>query len=82
MKNMYKNLTWENGYEVHLGFIGDRRAVIPQEIADNQEEYDGKLFKALLCDGRWMQVKLIGDDYDLNGPGTGDMVVRPVRYIR
>ena len=76
-KEMYKNLTWGNGYEVHLGLTGDRRAVIPREIADNQQEYDGKTFKALLPDGRWMRVKLVGDDYGLNTPGTGDIIVRP-----
>lgn len=77
-KEMYQNLTWKNGYEVHLGITGDRRAVIPQEVAENQKEYDGKTFKALLQDGSWMRVKLVGDDYDLWGSGTGDMVVRPV----
>lgn len=78
---MYKNLTWKTGYEVRLGLTGERRAVIPHEIADNQKEYDGKKFKALLPDGKWMQVKLVGKDYGLHTPGTGDMVVRPVRYL-
>lgn len=40
--------TWANGCEVHLGLRGDRRAVIPQVIADNQGQYDGKTFIALL----------------------------------
>lgn len=78
MKDMYKNLTWKNGYEVHLGLTGDRKAVVPMEIADSQKEYDGKTFKALLPDGTWMRVKLIGDDYGLHTGGTGDMFVRPI----
>lgn len=79
---MYKNLAWKNGYEVKLGVLGNRRAVIPKEIADNQEEYDGKIFKALLPDGKWMRVKLVGDDYGLKTTGTGDMIVRPLSYIK
>lgn len=78
---IYKNLTWKNGYEVHLGLRGNRRAVIPQEIAKNQHQYDGKLIKALLPNNKWMQVKLVGDDYGLNTGGTGDIIVRPVRYL-
>lgn len=81
-KEMYRNLTWGNGYEVHLGLTGNRRAVIPREIADKQNEYDGKTFKALLPDGRWMRVKLVGDDYGLNTPGTGDIIVRPLGYCK
>jgi hypothetical protein len=80
-KSMYDTLTWDNGYEVHLGVSGDRRAVVPMEIADNQREYDGKTFLALLPDGSWMRVRLCGEDYDLCGSGTGDMVVRPVRVV-
>jgi hypothetical protein len=80
--NMYDGLTWQNGYEVHLGLSGGRRAVIPHEIANNQRGYDGKTFKALLPNGKWMRVKLVGDDYGLNTPGTGDMVVRPLGYCK
>ena len=82
MRNNYKNLTWKNGYKVHLGISGNRIAVIPQEIAKNQDLYDGKTFKALLPDGSWMRVKLVGDDYGLHTPGTGDMIVRPLGYCK
>jgi len=81
-RTMYETLTWDNGYEVHLGVTGDRRAVVPQEIAEHQREWDGRTFRALTRDGRWMRVRLVGDDYDLHGTGTGDMVVRPVAYIQ
>ncbi len=89
MKSMYKNLTWANGYEVHLGTTG-RFARIPQEIGYNQEDYDGRTFKALVrrCDSTtgfkpeivWMRVRLVGSDYSLGESGTGDMTVRPVAY--
>ena len=82
MKDMYKTLTWQNGYEVHLGLTGNRKARIPQEIAANQHSYDGKTFKALLPDGKWMRVKLVGDDYGLNTSGTGDIIVRPLGYCK
>ena len=78
---IYKNLTWKNGYKVRLGIKGNRIAAIPQEIAAKQKEYDGKTFLARLLDGRKMRVRLVGDDYDLFGSGTGDMVVRPMRYV-
>jgi hypothetical protein len=82
MKAMYQNLNWKNGYEVHLGLTGDRRAVVSQEIATDQHGYDGKTFKALLPNGQWMRVKLVGSDYGLNTSGTGDMIVRPLNYCK
>ena len=78
---MYRTLTWADGYEVHLGLTGDRRARIPTEIADDQKGWDGRTFLALLEDGRWMRVRLVGDDYGLYTAGTGEIIVRPLRYV-
>lgn len=74
------------GYEAHLGLSGDRRCEIPNEVADNQQAYDGKTFPARILNGhdrgRMMRVRLVGDDYGLNTAGTGDIIVRPVSLIK
>jgi len=83
--------TYDKGYQARLGTTGDRVCVIPDQVADNQEEYDGKTFVALLPAGyrgtgaataRKMRVRLVGDDYGLHTTGTGDVVVRPVAWIQ
>jgi len=69
------------GSAAHLGTTGNRICIVPEKVAENQKAFDGKTFPALLPDGRRMRVKLIGDDYDLWGAGTGDIIVRPIAYI-
>lgn len=81
MKIDYKKLTWRDGYQAHLGLVGDRRCVIPQEVAMRQEDYNGRTFRALRHDGRWMRVRLVGSDYGLDTTGTGDIIVRPVKNL-
>ena len=75
-----------NGYQAHLGCTGDRLCEIPEEVADDQQAYDGKTFPARILTGPWqglmMRVKLVGEDYGLNTPGTGDVAVRPVALIK
>ena len=85
-----KKQTYNRRFEAHLGLTGDRRCIVPDKVADNQRDYDGKSFIVIVPAGfrgtgttvsRKMRVRLVGDDYDLNGPATGDMVVRPICYV-
>ena len=76
-----EKLTWSNGYECHLG-RGNRTCVVSQDFASDQKGNDGRTTTALLRDGVKMRVKLVGSDYGLHSSGTGDMTVRPVRYVR
>ena len=81
---MHTKLTWENGYECHLGLTGNRICKINPEIAAHQNDYYGRTMIALLWEGgrmRQMRVRLVGDDYGLHTPGTGDIIVRPHCYI-
>lgn len=75
-------------YQARLGLTGNRTCTIPDKVAYNQRAYDGKTFiatTACLVNGirreRKIRVRLVGSDYGLNTSGTGDMVVRPVRWI-
>ena len=72
-------------YEAHLGLRGRRTCVIPDEVAADQDAFDGKTFPAvLLPDGidviriprDRIRVKLVGTDYGLHTSGTGDVIVR------
>ena len=49
---------------------------IPDQVADDQDAFDGKTFTAYDRYGDEIPVRLDGDAYDLHGSGTGDMVVR------
>lgn len=82
---------YEVGYQAHLGLTGDRICVVPDEVALNQMEWDGRTFIAIVPAGwrgtgtrqaRKMRVRLVGTDYGLHTTGTGDMVVRPVRWVK
>lgn len=48
--------------------------IIPDQVADNQREYDGKTFPVLRS-GKKVRATLRGDLYGLWTPGTGDCVV-------
>jgi len=83
--------TYDTGYQARLGTTGDRVCVIPDQVASNQEEYDGKTFVAIVpsrylgtgsATARKMRVRLVGDDYGLHTSGTGDVVVRPVAWVK
>jgi hypothetical protein len=83
--------TYDTGYQAHLGTTGDRVCVIPDQVASSQDDYDGKTFVAIIPAGyrgtgtaqaRKMRVRLVGEDYGLNTPCTGDVVVRPVAWIK
>jgi hypothetical protein len=71
--------TYETQYEAMLGLSGSNTntAIVPDQVANNQRDYDGRTFPAIHKQtGRKIRVKLIGDDYGLNSSGTGDMIVR------
>jgi hypothetical protein len=77
--------TYVRNYTVHLGLTGDRQCIIPDQVADNQKNYDGKSFIAIeisvcgwLASKRNIRVRLIGDDYALYSTGTGEIIVRPI----
>lgn len=69
--------TFLRGYQAHTmsrtGFV-----VIPDQVADDQKNYDGKTFPVVRRDGTRARARLMGDEYDLWGPGTGDPVVKMV----
>ena len=52
---------------------------VPDEVYDNQHDYDGKTFPVLKTNGKSGRAKLMGELYGLNTPGTGDMIVKIVR---
>lgn len=81
---------YNRGYTAHLGLSGDRVCVVPDAVAADQKAWDGRTFPAIVPAGwrgtgtdksRKMRVKLVGDDYGLHTTGTGDIIVRPVRWI-
>ena len=76
--------TYHKAHMARLGLRDTRRTcIIPDQVYENQKSYDGKTFIALSFPCfRKIRVKLIGKDYGLNTPGTGEMVVRPVRWER
>ena len=52
---------------------------VPDEVAKNQDDYDGKTFPIIKSNGKRGRAKLMGELYGLNTPGTGDMIVKIVR---
>lgn len=81
--------TYRMRYETKLGLTEDRVCIIPDQVAENQKDYEGRTFIAIIPAGvrgtgrdfeKKMRVKLLGDDYDLYGSGTGDILVRPISY--
>jgi hypothetical protein len=53
----------------------DDYVYVPDQVADNQKDYDGKTFPILRRDKSKARAKLLGDEYGLWTGGTGDMVV-------
>ena len=51
---------------------------IPDQVANNQQEYDGKTFPVIRPDGTRARAMLMGDEYGLWTPGTGDPVVKMI----
>lgn len=49
--------------------------IVPDEVAEDQQQFDGRVFPVLGLDGKRRQAQLRGDLYGLHTPGTGDMVV-------
>lgn len=68
--------TFSRGCQAHI--IGGGIAIIPDQVADDQKEYDGRVVRAIVR-GQIRAVRLRGDLYDLCGPGTGDPVVEDLR---
>ena len=77
-------MTYDREYQAHM--IGHPTldeypydiVTIPDEVAEDQEEWDGKTFVAYDRYGGELIVRLAGDEYDLHGSGTGDTVVEYV----
>ena len=51
---------------------------IPDQVARDQKGFDGETFPVLRKDGKKARAQLMGDEYGLHTPGTGDPVVRMV----
>ena len=66
--------TFNNGYLAHnmtrTGFV-----TVPDQVADNQKEFDGETFPVIKSNGTRGRARLMGDEYGLWTSGTGDMVV-------
>lgn len=84
-----RKYTYNTQYYAHLGLSGDRQCIVPDQVARDQKNHDNTTFPVIVPAGwrgtgtknsRKMRVRLVGDDYDLFGPGTGDMVVRPLAW--
>ena len=69
-----RKYTYTRQYEAHMGADKSGRAIIPDQVADNQKAYDGKTFPALI-NGVKVRVMLRGDLYGLHTAGTGDATV-------
>lgn len=80
-------------YHAHLGLAGRETCIVPEEVAADQEAFDGRTFPVLVwwapervdaygnrvdATYRVRRVRLVGDDYGLHTSGTGDMIVRPL----
>ena len=48
---------------------------VPDQVEEDQREFDGRTFPVERSDGRMARATLRGDLYGLDTPGTGDMVV-------
>jgi len=84
--------TYDQNYVAHLGLTGNRKCIIPDQVADDQKGHDGRTFpvheyQAARNTPRGWQgavtivriAKLIGDDYGLWTGGPGAVIVRHVR---
>jgi len=80
MKHYTYNYRW-HAYRCYRSGYSDQ-VIVPDQVADNQQDYNGKAFPALTLSGKRATVTLIGDDYDLTGSGTGDLRVRAGRVIQ
>lgn len=65
--------TYDRNYAAHYG---SRIVTVPDQVADDQKGYDGRTFPAIDSNGSRVRVRLNGESYGLNTPGTGDMIVK------
>ena len=69
--------TFETRYQAHTMSRTDF-VTIPDQVAREQKDYDGKTFPVLRRDGTKARAMLMGDEYWLWTPGIGDPVVKMV----
>jgi len=68
------NATFTRGFQAHV--LGDTHTVaIPDEVADNQAEFNGQTITVRDHMGDQVQAILRGDLYELGASGTGDSIV-------
>ena len=72
-----RKYTFKTRYQAHTMSRNDF-VTIPDQVADEQKEYDGKTFPVLRRDGTMARAMLMGDEYGLWTAGTGDPVVKMV----
>lgn len=78
---MSKYTLTDSGSQAHT--MSGGRVIVPDEVAADQNEYNGKTFPVLRVDqfgrvGGKCRARLMGDAYGLHTSGTGDMIVKIV----
>lgn len=68
--------TYDRDYAAHT--MSGQIVTIPDQVAADQHEYDGKTFPVIRDDGRKARAMLMGDEYGLHTTGTGEPVVRMI----
>jgi hypothetical protein len=74
--------TYIQNTEAHYGRDEYQRAIVPDQVANDQRGWDGRAFPAKIVSHwgtkqptRTVRVVLRGDLYGLHTGGTGDMIV-------
>lgn len=57
---------------------GTEIVYLPDEVAENQNDFDGKTFPIIKASGKRARGKLMGKEYNLGESGTGDAVVKVI----
>lgn len=68
--------TYNAKYTAHT--MSGGQVTIPDQVADDQKQFDGETFPVLRRDGSKGRAMLIGDEYGLHTSGTGEPVVKMI----
>ena len=69
--------TFDKKYTAH-NYSRTAVVTIPDQVAVDQKKFDGCAFPVIRADGKKARAVLMGDEYGLWEPGTGDPVVKMV----
>lgn len=70
--------TFTQPYFAAHNLSGTATVYLPDEVAENQKDFDGKTFPIIKASGKRGRGKLMGDAYGLHTSGTGDAIVKVV----